>query len=214
MPDKPFSGNYWDQRYLEGNTGWDMGHVSPPLRDYFAQLPRKDLAILIPGCGNSYEAVWLLENGFINVTLLDISAILIDRLREKFASSVQLLHGDFFTHIGQYDLLIEQTFFCSFEPVHRPLYVEQAAQLLRPGGKLAGVLFDRNFVGASSLAPPRSFPSLRSGITGGPPFGGDRLEYHNLLEKKFRIKTLAPCHNSIGPRAGTELFLIAEKRAL
>jgi methyl halide transferase len=211
MPDKHLSASYWDQRYLEGNTGWDMGHVSPPLRDYFAQLPRKDLAILIPGCGNSYEAAWLLENGFNNITSLDISAVLMDRLREKFGTSLQLIKDDFFAHDRQYDLMIEQTFFCALDPIRRPQYVEQAERLLRPGGKLAGLLFERNFVGASSLAPPRSFPSLSLGNTGGPPFGGDRQEYRSLLEKKFKIRTLAPCYNSIPPRAGTELFLIAEK---
>jgi SAM-dependent methyltransferase len=184
----------WDQRYLSGQTGWDLGKVSPPLQQYFDQLQRKDLSILIPGCGNSYEAGYLRENGFTAITLLDISRVLMTRLRATLGDNpgLRLITGDFFDHHDQYDLIVEQTFFCALEPALRPAYVEQTARLLRPGGKLAGLLFDRDFVG-------------------GPPFGGSRQEYRQLLEKNFAIKQLAPCYNSIKPRAGTELFLIAQK---
>jgi len=221
--------NYWDDRWLNDDTSWDMRRVSPPLQAYLAQLTDKTVSILIPGCGNAYEAGWLLDNGFPSVTLIDISPTLTARLREKFPT-IPIITGDFFEHTGQYDLIIEQTFFCSLDPSLREKYVEHTHSLLRPGGKLTGLLFDRNFVGASSLVTfieasslassrsfpsiprePRSFPSLRSGIVGGPPFGGHKDEYQTLLEKKFEVKTLAPCYNSIKPRAGTELFLIAQK---
>lgn len=202
--------SYWDQRWREGDTGWDIGGVSPPLQHYFEQLPDRDISILIPGCGNAWEAAWLLDHGFTDITLLDISPLLTQRLRDQFAGSpLKLLTADFFQHDGRYDLIIEQTFFCALDPAQRPAYVEKAYNLLRPGGKLAGLLFDRIFVGASSLAPPRSFPSLRSGIPGGPPYGGHKAEYRQLLEKRFTLKTLEPCYNSIKPRAGTELFFIA-----
>jgi methyl halide transferase len=120
-----------------------------------------------------------------------------DQLQRKDLSI--LITGDFFDHHDQYDLIIEQTFFCALEPALRPAYVEQTARLLRSGGKLAGLLFDREF---ASPCP---------GTTGGPPFGGSRQEYRQLLEKNFAIKHLAPCYNSIKPRAGTEVFLIAQK---
>lgn len=187
------SSKYWNDRYLQGQTGWDIGHVSPPLQVYFDQLPDKNIAILIPGCGNSYEAGYLLEKGFTNITLLDISPLLIARLKEKLPAAT-LIEGDFFNHDGQYDLIVEQTFFCALDPAQRPHYIEKTYDLLKPGGHLAGLLFDRDF-------------------KGGPPFGGHKTEYQQLLEKKFSIKTLEPCYNSIKPRAGTELFLIAEKTA-
>jgi len=186
--------NYWNDRYLQGDTGWDMGIVSPPLQAYFDQLADKNISILIPGCGNSYEAEYLLKQDFTDITLLDISPVLIGRLRHKFGPppALHLITANFFDHKGQYDLIIEQTFFCSLDPEQRPAYAGQTERLLKPGGKLAGLLFDRDF--------PK-----------GPPFGGHKDDYKILLEKTLRIKTLEPCYNSIKPRAGTELFLIAER---
>ena len=186
---------YWNDRYLQGQTGWDIRQVSPPLQAYFDQLTSKDLSFLIPGCGNSYEAEYLLKQGFTNITLLDISPALVESLRRKFQPpppALQLITADFFDHDGAYDLIIEQTFFCALDPAQRPAYVEQMHCLLRPGGRLTGLLFDRDF-------------------PGGPPYGGHKEEYQKLLEKRFRLKTLASCYNSIKPRMGTELFLIAEK---
>jgi methyl halide transferase len=204
--------SYWDERYLSGNTGWDIGKVSPPLQHYFDQLRRRDLSILIPGCGNSYEAGYLREKGFTTITLLDISEVVMTRLSASFGVSpgLRLITGDFFHQLGQYDLIVEQTFFCALDPSRRSDYVEQTARLLRPGGKLVGLLFDQDF-GSHHWCDPHPFPSLCSGINGGPPFGGHAPEYRRLLEKKFGLITLAPCYNSIKPREATELFLIAQK---
>lgn len=189
MPDH--EGSYWDQRWREGDTGWDLSGVSPPLQQYFEQLRDRSISILIPGCGNAWEAAWLLDNGFTDITLLDISESLTQRLREKLAGTpIKIITADFFQHQDRYDLIIEQTFFCSLDPTLRPAYVDKVHELLNPGGKLAGLLFDRDF-------------------PGGPPYGGHKTEYQQLFGKKLTVKALAPCYNSIKPRAGTELFFIA-----
>ena len=199
--------DYWDERYRQGATTWDIGKISSPLKAYFEQLTDKGVPILIPGCGNGYEAGWLLENGFSDLTLIDISEELTGRLKEKFSAyttqppalsaytspPLTIITGDFFQLQGEYGLIIEQTFFCALDPSLRPLYVEKMHGLLKPGGNLAGLLFDREFAS-------------------GPPFGGHRDEYAELLSAKFTIHCLEPCYNSIPPRAGTELFFIAGKR--
>jgi len=64
---------YWEQRWLNGSTGWDVGAPTPPLREYIDQLTDKSIRMLIPGCGNAYEADYLLSKGFTSVTLLDIA---------------------------------------------------------------------------------------------------------------------------------------------
>jgi SAM-dependent methyltransferase len=187
--------DYWSNRYQQQQTGWDIGYGSTPLVEYLQSLKDKSISILIPGCGNAYEAEWLLQHGFTNVTVLDISPVLTAALEERFKGQpIKILTGDFFEHKGQYDLILEQTFFCALDPSLRSKYVEQMHQLLKPEGKLVGVLFNREF-------------------EGGPPFGGSKEEYETLFSQYLRIKKMELCYNSIPPRKGSELFFSAGGKA-
>lgn len=189
-------GNYWDKRYEDQSTGWDIGSISTPLKDYIDQLNDKSISILIPGCGNAYEAAYLLEHGFTNVTLVDISLILVKSIEEKFSNylgrQLKVICGDFFHLEGQYDLVLEQTFFCALDPSLRKDYVLQMHKIIRPGGKLAGVLFNRSF-------------------DGGPPFGGSKDEYERIFSPFFKIRQMEICYNSILPRKDTEVFVVMVK---
>lgn len=185
--------NYWDERYLLGQTGWDIGYVSPALKQYFDTLTDKHLRILIPGGGNSYEAVYLLEQGFKNVTVVDISEVVCQRLTDSYGEKgLRVVCADFFEHSNTYDLIVEQTFFCALSPSLRGDYVQKMAELLSEDGLLAGLLFNRAF-------------------EGGPPFGGSVAEYQTLFDKAgFKVAfDLAPA--SIPPRAGSEVFFRAKK---
>lgn len=183
--------DYWNDRYRDNRMGWNVGKVSTPLKIFFDGLANKDLNILIPGAGNAYEAEYLYSKGFRNVTVLDWADMALGNLLERVPTfpSADLLCEDFFHHEGQYDLIIEQTFFCALPPDMRKDYVQAMHRLLVPGGELAGVLFD---------APMNSDH---------PPFGGSIAEYRDLFSPLFIIKTLAPCYNSIAERAGTECFI-------
>jgi SAM-dependent methyltransferase len=183
--------HYWDKRYLAQRTGWDLKRVSPPLKAYIDQLSDTQFSVLIPGCGNAYEAFYLASQGFTSITLLDISSVLVERLQAQLAPypAVRVLCQDFFQHQGQYDLILEQTFFCALPLSLRQAYVKQVHQLLKPGGSLVGLLFDRSFSGEE------------------PPFGGSEAEYRELFGHDFLFHALEPCYNSIPPRAGTELFI-------
>lgn len=191
--------NYWDARYERGETQWDVGSVSAPLKAYIDQLPNKNISILIPGCGNAYEAQYLVSQGFTNITLVDISNTLVDELRREFndtpAANLKIVCADFFELQDSYDLVFEQTFFCALDPGLRGAYADKMFKLLKNNGRLAGVLFNRDF-------------------EGGPPFGGNKEEYLCLFGAKFSVRVMEQCYNSIPPRAGTELFFILEKDAL
>ncbi|MGJ1203360.1 methyltransferase domain-containing protein [Sphingobacterium lactis] len=182
---------YWNARWENQQTGWDIGYASTPIVTFFNTFPDKDAKILIPGCGNAYEAAHLLEAGFTNITLIDIAPRAIAQVKERFAGQqIEILLGDFFDLKGDFDLMLEQTFFCALEPSQRPDYVKQASRLLeRKGGEIVGVLFGVTFEKE------------------GPPFGGSAEAYEQLFEKEFTIRKLEPCYNSIGPRQGTELFI-------
>ena len=186
---------YWNNQYVANTTGWDLGQVSPPLKAYIDQLTNKDLRILIPGCGNTYEAEYLSQQGFSNITIIDIATALVETLSKKFEGdpNIKIIFGDFFDHMGEYDLILEQTFFCAINPPLRKAYVAKMKELIATNGKLAGVLFDKEFEHK------------------GPPFGGCKCEYTPLFENDFNFKIFELCYNSFPKRKGTELFFILSK---
>lgn len=192
---------YWSNRYKDQSTGWDIGYPSTPLKEYIDQLKDKSIRILIPGAGNAYEAEYLIALGFINVFVMDISTIplLNFAMRNPNFPKEQLIEADFFEHKGVYDLVLEQTFFCSFEPTkgNRELYGKKMAELLNTYGKLVGVWFNIPLI---------------EGDMDKRPFGGNKEEYLKYLNPYFTIKTMKPCYNSIAARAGQELFGIFIKK--
>ncbi|MGB5419202.1 MAG: SAM-dependent methyltransferase, partial [Algibacter sp.] len=110
----------------------------------------------------------------------------------------QILHGDFFKHNETYDLIIEQTFFCSFPPFPstRQNYASKINDILNTDGKLVGLWF--------------KFP-LTDDMEK-PPFGGSKGEYLNYLNPFFKVTTFETCHNSIESRKDNELFGIFQKK--
>ena len=117
--ENPLDQSYWNDRWQKNETGWDTGQASPAITDYMAQYRDKNAAILIPGCGNAYEAEFLIAEGFTNITLIDIAPKAVEALKEKFANKPQInvLCEDFFNHQGSYDIIIEQTFFVPFHSI-------------------------------------------------------------------------------------------------
>ncbi|MGI8893931.1 MAG: methyltransferase [Bacteroidia bacterium] len=136
--------SFWNERYQSGEMGWDIGYPSTPIKEYFDQVENKELSILIPGAGNAYEAEYLHKIGFTDVTVLDFSAEAISSFQKRVPDFPEdkLIQQDFFEHKGQYDLIVEQTFFCALNPKLREQYVRKMYELMKVGGKLVGLLFD------------------------------------------------------------------------
>ena len=187
---------YWSNKYKKNTTGWDIGHISTPLKQYFEQLSDKSISVLIPGGGNGHEAEYLHNLGFKNVFLLDIVMQPLENFIHRVPefSKEHLIQSDFFKLSGQYDLIIEQTFFCALDPSLRAKYAEKVYELLTKNGKLVGLLFD--------------FPLSDDG----PPFGGGTKEYEHTFLKFFEMKILERSYNSIPERNGKELFIKFEKK--
>ncbi|NDP27104.1 MAG: methyltransferase domain-containing protein [Flavobacterium sp.] len=192
---KHLNQEYWDHRYKTNAAGWDIGKISPAIKEYTQTLENKNTRILIPGCGNSYEAEHLVILGFTNITVIDIAPTLIENLQKKFQNNtnIKIVLGDFFDHQGKYDLIMEQTFFCALDPIMREKYASKMHQLLSDKGKLVGLLFNKTF-------------------ESGPPFGGSQAEYEQLFKIHFEILQMDLCPNSIKPRANSELFFEFQKR--
>ena len=189
--ENPLDQRYWNERWEKNETGWDIGQASPAIVEFMKQYLNKKANILIPGCGNAYEAEYLVTEGFANITLIDIAPKAVEALKKKFADKPQIkvLCEDFFDHKGNYDLIIEQTFFCAIPPFRRKEYAEKMASLLNENGRLIGLIFDKQF--------NQPFP----------PFGGCPCEYKPIFSPHFKIKTMDVCYNSISPRDKSEVFI-------
>ncbi|MGB5668327.1 MAG: methyltransferase domain-containing protein [Maribacter sp.] len=187
---------YWEDKYSKNKLGWDIGYVSTPLKEYIDQLSNKKLKILIPGAGNGYEVMYLFERGFENVFVVDIALQPLKNIKSRIPvfPKNQLIQTNFFDlEEGDFDIILEQTFFCALDPKLREAYAIKMKSVLKDKGKLVGLLFD--------------FPLTDQG----PPFGGDINEYQKLFKQHFKLKTLERAYNSIEPRKGNELFFIFEK---
>ena len=191
------SADFWNNKYKNNKIGWDLGEVSPPLKAYFDQLKNKEIKILIPGGGNSHEAEYLFKSGFKNVFVVDVSQIALENIKNRIPTfpDAQLIHANFFDLETSFDLVIEQTFFCAINPELRSQYGKKMHSILKPKGKLVGLLFD------ALLNDDH------------PPFGGNKKEYLEYFKEYFQIKKMEVCYNSYSNRQGMELFLQLLKEA-
>ncbi len=187
--------NYWESRYQKEQTGWDIGEISTPLKNYFNSLKNKEISLLIPGCGRAYEAEYLHRIDFKNVYICDwaIEALMDFKERVPSFPNEHLINGDFFKIEHSFDLIVEQTFFCAIDPQLRPQYAQKVHELLNENGLFIGLFFNTHF-------------------ENNPPYGGSKEEYINLFSPYFEIIEMDIANDSIKPRLGNELFFIMKKR--
>lgn len=190
-----FNEQYWDTLYKKNRTGWDIGYICTPLKEYIDQITDKNLKILIPGAGHGYEAEYLYNKGFKNTYYLDYSEKAVNNFKKicpLFPES-NIIKEDFFDHKGNYDLIFELAFFTSIIPERREELADKIFQLLYPGGKYTGVFFSHEFGNEH------------------PPFGAIKETYLELIKDKFKVKIFETAYNSIKPRANREIFFIFQK---
>ncbi len=191
-----YTSDFWENKYLNNKTGWDIGYIATPIKEYFDQFNDKTIRILVPGAGNAYEVEYLYNLGFKNIFLLDFaeSAITNFKKRAIYFPKNQVIKDNFFLHEEKYDIIIELAFFSSIKKAKRKNYTKKIFDLLLPKGKLIGLLFNHEF--------ENNFP----------PFGGTKKEYIELFNTYFDIKTMEIAYNSIKPRAKRELFINLVKK--
>ena len=161
--------DFWESRYRDHTTPWDAGKVPDALREYVMRI-KTGSRILIPGCGSAYEAGYLAENGF-DVLAIDFSPAAVELAKKNlsgFGDIVRLADFFEFDYGKPYDVIYERAFLCALPPRMWPQYAPRTAQLLRPGGELAGFFFLRE-------------------TEKGPPFGTTPEALHALLAPHFDL---------------------------
>lgn len=131
---------FWEQRYLDEDTPWDRGAVSPALRHWLEVGELQCGRILVPGCGRGYEVVELAQRGF-DVVAIDTAATAVTNLERRLGDArvaAEVICADLLewrpTH--GFDAIYEQTCLCAMAPSVWPDYSRLLWEWLQPGGGL------------------------------------------------------------------------------
>ncbi len=190
----PSAPEFWSERFDRAFTPWDLGAVPHTLHQFVAASP-KPRAALIPGCGSGYEVACLSEAGW-NVIALDFSRAAVDAAQKVLGRwAERVVHADFFAYVSPapVDFIYERAFLCALPPRMRPSIAARWAELLAPGGLLAGFFF---------------FDETQKG----PPFGMTQEELDALLQPHFERIADEPVSDSLPVFAGKERWQVWRRR--
>ena len=187
----PAGPEFWDLRYAARFAPWDAGRVPRQLREWVEGAPRP-LAVLVPGCGSAWDVRYLAERGW-PVTGIDFSAGAIEAARAVLgAHGGRVRQGDVFAPIAgePFGMVYERAFLCALPRKLWPAWARRMAELVAPGGVLAGFFF----IDAGERGPP--FPLH------------DDAELRALLEPAFAREADAPVPDSLPVFAGRERWQV------
>lgn len=169
--------DFWDERYAAGTTPWDAGGAPVEFRRLVASL-RPGSRLLVPGCGLGWEIDLALERG-LQVVAIDISRGAVNAARTRLGARAEgvVFQADFFTAaLGEFDVIYERAFVCALPPRLWADWAARCAELLAPGGRIAGYFFVDPQVAA--IPEPRR----------GPPFAAVAGEIEGLLAADFVLR--------------------------
>ena len=188
----------WQKHYDENDLAWDLGGVAEPFVRLLEERSLPEGRLIIPGCGQGHEVLFFAERGW-RVTGVDFASGAVGLLRQALVDrklEASILHQDFFqlddSHNGQYDVLLEQTFFCAISPDQRASYVDTVSRILKSGATLAGVFYE-------------------TGEEGGPPFNTTEADIRQYFSHGFDIQRLERCIFSHERRQGKEWLAVMRK---
>tara|TARA_B100000614_G_scaffold247565_1_gene254620 strand:+ start:3225 stop:3836 length:612 start_codon:yes stop_codon:yes gene_type:complete len=146
---KVSNSDFWDECYIDGNIGWDLGEATPVFKDLCHKI-KKNSSIFIPGAGNGYDPIYFAKNGH-DVTAADFSIKAVENMISKSNKDnikLNVLHADIFSLdrqlIQKFDYVIEYTCFCAIERSRRMEYIKSMHQILKKDGELIGLFLPVN----------------------------------------------------------------------
>eukprot|EP00397_Hematodinium_sp_SG-2012_P052921 GEMP01062873.1.p1 GENE.GEMP01062873.1~~GEMP01062873.1.p1 ORF type:complete len:250 (+),score=65.83 GEMP01062873.1:250-999(+) len=153
------SPQYWENAYQKKKFGhlfdWYLGVASDTERNKTLGMLLMDHLerqhnILYAGCGNSNATAFLYENGYHNITNVDVSASIIEHMHGLYAAKypvmqwtqmdvTQMEYGD-----ATFDVVFEKGLFDVFfsrAGNNSQIFLAEAKRVLKPNGRLISVAF-------------------------------------------------------------------------
>lgn len=85
--------SYWDERYAaQDGSSFDWYHEFRTLKPYLEPLLSRDASfeIFIPGCGNSRLGADIYNLGYVNLTCVDTSPVVINQMSDRYADKEEM----------------------------------------------------------------------------------------------------------------------------
>lgn len=187
----PADPEFWDVRYGARFAPWDAGRVPAQLR----RLVEGESAarrVLVPGCGSAWDVRYLVESRW-DVLGIDFSDAALEAARAVLGPHADRVRkADFFAPIPEapFDVVYERAFLCALPRRLWRDWGRRVAELLEPGGRLAGFFF---------------FDAAERG----PPFGlREQAELDALLAHGFERVEDAAVADSIAVFQGKERWQV------
>ncbi len=197
----PAGPEFWDLRYEARFAPWDAGKVPGQLQAFAAQLPLpaerpRPPRVLVPGCGSAWDVRFLAQSG-LDVLGIDFSLEALASARAMLGPHAgRVRRADFFAPIAEapFDLVYERAFLCALPRRLWADWAARVAELVAPGGFLAGYFF----FDAGERGPPFALHS--------------REELDGLVESAFERLEDAAVGDSIAVFAGKERWQVWRRR--
>lgn len=195
------SSKFWDNCYINHNTGWDLGSVTPVFKDWCDNLQKK-YSIFVPGSGNGYDPLYFASKGH-SVTAVDFSKEAINAMTAKAKKqqiNINIIKQDIFkldsTLFNSFDYVIEYTCFCAIDRKRRLDYIKIMNNILKKDGELIGLFL----------------PILKDKKDGGPPYSINVDKVITQFSNYFDILKSKKHKLSIDARMGNEQYIHFRKR--
>jgi len=195
------SSKFWDECYINDNTGWDIGSVTPVFEDWCNKTQQKH-SILVPGAGNGYDPLYFASKGH-DVTAVDFSKEATNNMKayaEKKQIDINIINEDIFkldiNLFNKFDYIIEYTCFCAIDRNRRLDYIKVMSDLLKKNGELIGLFL----------------PVLKDKKDGGPPYSINIEEVISQFSDYFDVLKSIKHPLSIKPRLDNEQYIHFKKK--
>ena len=188
----PTDPEFWDLRYAARFAPWDAGRVPAQLEAFIRTGPQR--RVLVPGCGSAHDVGAFAAAGW-DVVGIDFSPEAVAAARPVLgAYGDRVRQADAFAPLAgePFDAVYERAFLCALPRERWSAWATRMAELVAPGGALAGFFF------IDPAAGDR-----------GPPFAlRNDAELRALLEPAFGREADLPVPDSLPVFAGRERWQV------